>query len=667
MHLNGRVRPALAVVFFAALAACGGGGGGGGGGTGGPPPPVPTPTPPAPGYVAPSGGVTQLGSNSSNQFASSMLSASADGTFVVQSTDTPAEAAAGTSLTEYDVTASETAAGQVPGARTRVSANVRVAANQRAPMAVERMLVPYRPRFDPRTAALTRRFTSLSRSRVPLGRRVESVRTAQSFTVGSTRVFHVLQGAITGVSGSCNPPKQSQGGECYIDVPATVRAVSNHAYVWVEDAVYNDSSFGYSTNDWNTTASTFDTDYARETAAYGPAFFHANGQYQQCDTTGAQLPQGSYQPPVDLSGSDPHISMLITNALAGSGEGGYFDFRNDLNDQELNCSFKGPHAPSNQLPMFVIGADKYNTGSSNVADEGFWRTLDMPRSLPHEFQHYLHALNKVLIPELVNNVQGYFDDSVVDEGCSELAEDLVLGSGTNSPQSWESRYDAWAYMFAPGNFSIPSFTGYDQDPLSTSQTPSYGFFHNTQGSYGGAYMLARYMYDRFGGDAAMHRLYADLSPSSSSTANLHPIIAEAGNGETWAQLYDEFAAALAARNVASTDPRFTFGSNVVLSGLVTITFPGGTTYNLRFDGPRSPEDITQSNPGGVARIKLTPSATVHAKLISGATLFFNAAKSGGSLVELNSASAPGGTVQGALTQGNYDDNGACVGPPGQCN
>jgi hypothetical protein len=379
------------------------------------------------------------------------------------------------------------------------------------------------------------------------------------------------------------------------------------------------------------------------------------------------LPSSSYQPTVDLSGSDPHISMLITNALAANGEGGYFDFRNDLNDQELNCAFNGPHAPSNQLPMFVIGADQYNTGSSNIADEGFWRTLDMPRSLPHEFQHYLHALNKVLLPELGSNVQGYFDDPVVDEGCSELAEDLVLGSGVNSPQSWESRYDGWWYMFAPGNFSIPSFTGYDADPLSTSQTPSYGFYHNTQGSYGGAYLLARYMYDRFGGDTAMHRLYADLSPSSSTVANLHPIVAEAGNGETFAQLYGEFAGALAARGVASSDPRFTFGNNVLLNGLTTITFPGGTMYNLRFDGPRSPEDITSASPGSSPRIKLTPSGTAHAKLISGATLFFNVAPSGGSLVELNSASAPGGAVDGALVQGAYDDKGACVGPASQCN
>jgi hypothetical protein len=660
MNVRGRVRPAFAVVVLAALAACGGGGGGGsvpgGGGGGGP-----TPTPaPAPGYVAPSGGVTLLGPSASNQFASSLLNASADGTFVVQSLDTPVEPAAGTNLTEYDVTATETAGGQVPGSVARIAVVARVAAAARGATTVEHTFAPpYRPGFDPRTTELNRRFAQ-SRSRAVSSRRVESVRTTQSFSLSSHRVFHVIQGAITGVGGSCNPPKVSVGGECYIDVPATVQAVSNHAYVWVEDAVSADASYGYAASDWTTAATTFDTDFARETVAFGPAFFTPVQQYSECDTSGK--PVQTQNPPVDLTGSDPHISILFTNALAANGEGGYFDFRNDLNDQQANCSFGGAHAPSNQLPMFIAGADKY----SGTTDVTFWRTFDMPRSVAHEFQHYLHALNKVALPELENSVQGYFDDSVVDEGCSELAEDLVLGSGVNSPQSWETRYDAFVYLSMPGNFSIPSFTGYDTDPLSTSQNPPFGFFHNTQGSYGGAYLLQRYMYDRFGGDAAIHRLYADLSPSSSSSANLHPIVAEAGNGEAFAQLYAEFAGALAARNVASTDPRFTFGSNVLLNGLTTIKFPGGTTDNERFDGPQSPEDITSSTPGTAPRIKLTPSSTAHAKLISGATLFFNTTPSGGSLVELSSASAPGGSVAGALAQGAYDDKGACIGPASSC-
>jgi hypothetical protein len=338
------------------------------------------------------------------------------------------------------------------------------------------------------------------------GRSVQSVRHVSTLPVGTTKTFHVQQGTITGVGGTCNPPKIQVGTSCYIDRPTHLLAVGAHVYVWVDDAI--DASYQLTQTDWNATQSTFDADYARLTAAFAPAFSAGlapyNGTpsggstYTQCDANGGALAQTfpPYQATPDLSGADPRISILVTNALENTGEGGYFDFINDLNDQELNCAVH-PHVPSNNLPMFVIGTDKY--GSTPTADENYWRTQDMPRSLPHEFQHYLHALNKVLVPDLVNpGPRGVFDDSFVDEGDSMLAEDLVLGAGANPPQSPDSRLLGFEYMFTPGNFSLTAFAGYDADPLSTSSTPPFGFFRSTAGNYGGAYLLARYLYDRFG-------------------------------------------------------------------------------------------------------------------------------------------------------------------------
>lgn len=247
-----------------------------------------------------------------------------------------------------------------------------------------------------------------------------------------------------------------------------------------------------------------------------------------------------------------------------------------------------------------------------------------------------------------------------------LAEDLVLGSGANPPQSPDSRLLAFEYMYSPGNFSLTAFTGYDQDPLSTSQTPPFGFFRSTAGNYGGAYLFARYLYDRFGGDAGLHRVYADLSAPPASTANVSPIQSEA-NGESFAQVYGEFAEALAARNVATGgDARFTFSSNVLLRGLTTEPIPGGGSWNLRFNGPRSPEDLTSSSPSTTPRIKLTPGGNVTMKLISGATLFPNVAPAGGAVVTANVSGAPGLGVNAALVQGAYDDTGSCFGPAPGC-
>jgi hypothetical protein len=118
MKLHG-VRPGIAVAVFAAagLAACGGGGGGASP-VNNPPPivtpspsPVPTATPPGTNFVKGAAGVVQIPSNAANTFSSSMLGASNDGTFVLQSTDTPGRPAATFTLLEYNVTASESAAG----------------------------------------------------------------------------------------------------------------------------------------------------------------------------------------------------------------------------------------------------------------------------------------------------------------------------------------------------------------------------------------------------------------------------------------------------------------------------------------------------------------------------------------------------------------------------
>ncbi len=671
MDLFERVRFLFAVAVCAtAVAACGGGGGGGGssvpapgvgGGGGGPtatPSPSaaasPTPTPASVGYVTPSSGVTQLGPNATNAFSSSLLAASSDGTFVVQSSDVPAQPSGSASaLTEYNVTASESSAGQKPSSLGNRFAASMTALHQEGPA-----LRPYRVRRDYRQAALnmTGRH-ALSTLRIAHSSTQSAKRSPLAFSVGAQRTFHVIQGTITGTGGTCTAPQVSVGTECYLDVPATLQSVSNHGYVWVDNGI--DATYNYSAADFQATASAFDADYARETAAFGPAFFNAGGNvYEQCGANGSRNTNpNTYAPPVDYAGADPHVSILITKALENSGESGYFYAADLLNDQELNCAYgSSVHMPSNQLPMFIIAADKYPT-----VDEGFWRTQDMPRSLPHEFQHYLHAINKVVAPNLRDqNSSVVFDDSFVDEGDSMLAEDLV---NSNNAQANDTLLASSAYLYSPANYSFTAWVGYDADPLDTSSNPAFGFYRSTEGNYGLGYLFARYMYDRFGGDAALHRVYASLTATGGSGANVAPIVAEANNGETFAQLYADFASALAARNIASTDPRYSFNSTVFLVGSKTVPVPGAQ-WDIVMNGPRSPDDLTSSHPlaQGAARIKLTPTHAVSAKLITGATLFFNAAQSGGSIVSLDATSALSGKVAGALVQGSYNDNGACLGP-----
>jgi hypothetical protein len=318
------------------------------------------------------------------------------------------------------------------------------------------------------------------------------------------------------------------------------------------------------------------------------------------------------------------------------------------------------------MPMFVLASDKYTVNSATTYDESYWRQYDIPRGLPHEFQHYLHALNKVVAADIASPGSGEFDDSFIDEGASMLAEDLV---NAGNAQSEDTLAREARYLFAPGNYSLTAFTGYAPDPLSTATNPPYGFYRNTSGSYGEAYLFMRYLYDRFGGDAALHHLYADLSQPAGGTANTHPVVAAAANGETFTQLYADFVSALAARGIAAgADTRYQFSSAIALAGKKTIPIPGGQTWDVVLDGPRSPENFAASTPGSAARIKLTPTGSaVTAKLIQGSTLFFNVARSGapGATV-LGSVPNAAGRLNAALVQGAYDDTGARIGPAPAC-
>src|ERR1700681_306196 len=105
---------------------------------------------------------------------------------------------------------------------------------------------------------------------------------------------------------------------------------------------------------------------------------------------------------------------------------------------------------------------------------------------------------------------------------------------------------------------------------------------------------------------------------------------------------------------------------MLLDGLTTIQIPGGATWNMRFNGPRSPQDITSSTPNTQPRIKLTPGGNVTMKLITGATLFPNVAAGGGAVVTGTVSGAPGLGVNGMMVQGAYHDSGACLGPSPGC-
>jgi hypothetical protein len=289
--------------------------------------------------------------------------------------------------------------------------------------------------------------------------------------------------------------------------------------------------------------------------------------------------------------------------------------------------------------MFVITGNNYPAGQ-NLAQfsETYWLNTDVPRSMSHELQHLLHAHFKTLKPAIAGGTP-IFDDTFVEEGMSMLAEDIAAdGVHIDTP-----RY-SFQFLLEPSLYSLTSFTAFQPNPTSTSTNPPYGWFSNTAGSYGQAYLFQRYLFDRFGA--------GEIASIYNSTASSVAAVSAAA-GEPFPPVYREFAAAVAAQSTPAAAGPFTFSNAIVLRGAVDVPSrrTGAlSTRHLVFGGPQPPEIFLGNIPNGF--LTLGPGTSGSTMLIDGATLFLPAANgAAGSTVSVTAPGAPsyqGASVQGAL-------------------
>ena len=616
------------LIAIAALAACGGSGGGA------IPAAIPTHAP----------AVTLLAATAAGAVNGALAGSSQNGVLLVQSATMPSEPQTGGTLAEFTVTASETAA-VVPGS-VRRSVTGRTASAPRSALAQRiaadrafRATDTLRERV-PSTASLRKLFAQLGARAV--ARAHVRIPSAVKGTVGTNRQFKILTSNI-GNGGGCANGMTSGAFVCFTSITATLEAAGAHGNVWVDDAsLATAGEFTGVPGEFQTIAADFDQYYATETAAFGPAFFPtaaATNYTPQCDASGNVVPQNQERS-TDLSGATgTSIDIVITDALAGTGVGGYYDSDNELPQQVWNC-VAAPKPVSNETSMVVLTADNYLPTAPNLPqfNESFWLNTDVPRTLSHELQHLLHAHNKVFLPVMSGTGGPTFDDAFIDEGCSMLAEDLAAdGVHIDTPRV------SYAFMLEPSLFSLTAFTGFQPNPAVTATNTPYGFFSNTVGSYGQAYLFMRYLYDRFG-PTALKNVYASTGPT------VAPAVA-ASNGEPFPQLYREFAAALAAQSSPAAQAPYAFSSAIVLRGTVTIPSRRTAPLNVRtlvFGGPQPPETFTANQPSGTA--PLTPGTTSSTFVIDGATLFLPAANgAAGATLGITGTPFPG--EQGALVQG----------------
>jgi cobyrinic acid a,c-diamide synthase len=647
----------LVVVFALVVAGCGGGGGGGGSApppTIGPSTPTPTPVPTSTatsvptssGFVPASGPITTLAAVTGN-FGTTLLPSSSDGAFIVQSGNNPAGSgflSGPSAIGQYTISAQETG-GLSTSSVARFASLQTIAAHHQA-MAADRLR-----ELPPALIGVERIVASLPRGPGGPAPATQAVRVTKA-NLGDQKTFKVLYSGIGGAATQCPNPNVGSY-TCYVNVPATLKAIGAHSYVWVDNTSLANPNEFPDNSYFTTTASNFDNYFNIESQQFGPVFASANigpTTYNQCDSNGQTLPTSQWETTPDMTGRDPHVNIVITEALAGTGEGGYFYSGDEFAQQVLNCSGP-PRAVSNEVPMFVIGSDNYGAPPAGVTNlpqynPTYWLNTDMPRSMSHELQHLIHSMNKYYT-RLATGQSAVQDDAWIDEGSSMLAEDLAA----NGMQIDTPRY-SYGFMLEPSDFSLTSFVGYQPNPLSTTGTGPYGYYYYTAGNYGMAYLFLRYIYDRFGGANAMHAIYADFRTGTVGKSNVNPILAAAGN-EPWPQLYNEWATAVAAQSGGvTTDPRYTFTSGIVLRGTVVITTrrSSPTTRTLVFGGPQPPESFDASG-NLIGYIPFTIGSSPSWRAIDGASNFLLPQPSGsGTTVRAQTGSLP--NSQGGIVQGN---------------
>jgi len=635
MKLHG-VRPGLAVAVLATavLAACGGGGGGGGS-TGGAPPVNATPTPP-PGPTA----VTLLAPTGSTIVAG-IRASSADAVAIAQAATTPTQPPSGGALTQYSATVSDTPGTTSSSVARSAELRQRIIESHQAD-SIDRIR---EKTFSPATLRAQMRGVTAHAVRDPQS--IRSTRAAAG-TVGQQRQFKILTSNI-GNSGGCTSGSSSSF-TCFATITATLKAVGAHGNIWVDNVSLNTP--GEFTNvpaEFVTIAQQFDSYYNTETVAFAPAFYpglapviFSNGKQgkTQCDINGNDLGSGNYKP-TNLSGSNgTSIDVVITDALAGTGEGGYYYSGDELPQELFNCDPPSPNrSVSNNTSMFVITSNNYPVvGTAPQFNESYWLNTDVPRSMSHELQHLLHAHWKAFKPA-ISGGSAIFDDTFVDEGMSMLAEDLAAdGVHIDTPRF------SFSFLLEPSLFSLTSFTGFQPNPTSTGNNPPYGWYSNTAGSYGQAYLFQRYLYDRFGA--------GEITSIYNSTASSVTAVSAAA-GESFPQLYREFAAAIAAQSTTAAAAPYAFSSAIVLRGNVDVPSRrtgAQSTRHLVFGGPQPPEVFANNVPTSL--LLLGPGSSGTTNLIDGATLFLPAANgTTGSTITITAPGAPnyqGASVQGTL-------------------
>lgn len=387
-----------------------------------------------------------------------------------------------------------------------------------------------------------------------VGTRAAQVRTAQSLpsTVGSQANFWIqnFQPGIAGVT--------------FQQVPETLVAQTPHANVWVQTSL---TSLLGNQNAINTIAGNIENAIGSDSAHFGSATWTSGApslatSYATCDTSGNRDGGSS---PMWIVPSDAHVNFVYV-APSEISVGGYMDGDSLIPENVIRCTqAQNGTYHSNQAPTIVLAYYGDTHSLNYVLQED---------SIVHPAHEYQHLINIVHHAILQSNPQ--YEDALLNEGLSMLAQDLAIDAATGGSEKLdgENLLRSSQYLAAPQNYSVAGFAGVQ----SAGGTPLF----NCGTCYAPAWLLERYLYDHFGGDAYLQAMEAGAQISWPELQSV--------TGTAAQSVLQNFAIALAASNTkAATSPQYSF-STVNLRA--TYTDQLGNQYTL--DGPATVGTLSAS-------------------------------------------------------------------------
>jgi hypothetical protein len=395
------------------------------------------------------------------------------------------------------------------------------------------------------------------RSLAPLGGRSSALALAR--TPGAQGSFWVSRAAI------------GTGGGSYVAVPATLRGVSAHGNVWIDDTLTFDTAAVQQIG------VDFETAYDSDSRHFGTPEYSSTSPGARltaapCDAAGNALPGAAPVPMLIPPAGGVHAVLIVNQSTLGAGLGGYYSAVNLLPQAVANCL--DGHPPSNETSMIVLG---FAPGT----DLNFTLKENFVRGTAHEFQHAVNFVQHYVLAQTAQQ-----EETWINEGLSMLAQDFAVSQmfgGAPKIDVDDALGRAQQFLSLPEAVSLTDFSG--------SAAAGNAFAYNCSACYGDAYLFERYLYDRFGGDAFAHAVEGGGAIGASNL--------QAATGTALATLISDYGVALAVSGLnVTSDPRYAFtafdpygtytdqfGHTVTLLGPnVTLAAPGSNQHYTAFAG-----------------------------------------------------------------------------------